>query len=113
MRNRAKCRRCGAIIESMHRHDHVYCDCKEISVDGGDCYWKLSARNYLNFIRLDDEGNEVIEEPTKEKTNKERALQQLNMKIQDYEKLPEQIKWSAVNHVDMQSLFRLIKNLIE
>jgi len=42
-RNRARCRRCGDVIESKSRHDFVTCRCGAISVDGGDCYWKRSG----------------------------------------------------------------------
>lgn len=62
MRNRAKCRRCDDIIESTHRHDFVTCKCGEIAVDGGQAYFRAAAKNFENFIRLDDEGNEVKED---------------------------------------------------
>lgn len=59
MRNRAKCRLCGDIIESFHRHDFVECKCKEISIDGGIDYYKAAARNWENFVRIDDSDKEV------------------------------------------------------
>lgn len=34
-KNAAKCRKCGNIIESRHRHDFVWCPCGAIFVDGG------------------------------------------------------------------------------
>jgi len=37
-RNRARCRRCGDIIESRALHDFVWCRCRAIAVDGGDHY---------------------------------------------------------------------------
>jgi hypothetical protein len=36
--NRAKCRKCGDIITSKHRHDFVWCKCESIFVDGGVDY---------------------------------------------------------------------------
>lgn len=36
--NKARCRICGDIIESMHRHDFVTCSCGSLSVDGGKDY---------------------------------------------------------------------------
>ena len=39
-RNRAKCKLCGDVIESKHRHDFVTCKCKAIFVDGGSDYWR-------------------------------------------------------------------------
>ena len=38
IRNIAKCKKCGDIIESKHRHDFVQCSCKSIFVDGGHDY---------------------------------------------------------------------------
>ena len=37
-RNRAKCKKCGTIIESKHVHDWVTCKCKGIFIDGGTIY---------------------------------------------------------------------------
>ena len=38
LRNRARCKRCGDIIESKHVHDFVSCKCGAICVDGGHDY---------------------------------------------------------------------------
>lgn len=35
IRNRARCRKCGDTIESVHRHDWQTCKCESIFVDGG------------------------------------------------------------------------------
>lgn len=37
-RNRARCKLCGDVIESEHRHDLVWCSCRAIFVDGGKDY---------------------------------------------------------------------------
>jgi hypothetical protein len=58
MRNRAKCRLCDDIIESMHPSDLQLCKCGEIGVDGGEAL-KCSARDWANFLRVDDEGKET------------------------------------------------------
>ena len=36
--NRIKCKFCGDIIESKHRHDFVECKCRKVAVDGGTDY---------------------------------------------------------------------------
>ena len=36
--NRAKCKKCGDVITSYHRHDYVSCKCASIAVDGGTEY---------------------------------------------------------------------------
>lgn len=37
-RNRIKCKHCGDVIESTHRHDFKYCKCGKVAVDGGADY---------------------------------------------------------------------------
>lgn len=51
LRNMARCRRCGDLIESKTRHDFVTCRCGRISVDGGHDYLKRSA---LDFTDLEE-----------------------------------------------------------
>ena len=41
--NKAKCLKCGDVIESKHRHDFVTCKCGALSVDGGRDYLKRSG----------------------------------------------------------------------
>ena len=45
VRNRAKCLRCGDVIESKSVHDFVTCSCGNLSVDGGHSYIKRSVVN--------------------------------------------------------------------
>lgn len=45
-RNAAKCRKCGDIIQSKHRHDFVACRCKAIFVDGGLEYLRRGAESW-------------------------------------------------------------------
>ena len=59
MRNRAKCKLCNEIIESTMRNDYVSCKCGEIAVDGGQEYSHCAAKNWPNFLRIDDSGNEI------------------------------------------------------
>ena len=35
---RVKCKLCGDVIQSLHRHDWKMCKCKSIFVDGGGDY---------------------------------------------------------------------------
>ena len=58
MRNRAKCKLCNTIIESFHQHDYVKCKCDEIAVDGGPDGCRVMAKNWDNFLRVDDSGKE-------------------------------------------------------
>ena len=36
--NKIKCKKCGEIIESTHRHDFKFCKCGAVAVDGGYDY---------------------------------------------------------------------------
>ena len=45
IRNAIKCKHCGDVIESLHRHDFVTCSCKCCSVDGGLDYLRREFKN--------------------------------------------------------------------
>lgn len=38
---KVRCKHCGDIIQSMHRHDFKRCECGKIFVDGGGSYLRL------------------------------------------------------------------------
>ena len=38
IKNMIRCKKCGDIIESTHRHDFVTCTCCACAVDGGHDY---------------------------------------------------------------------------
>jgi hypothetical protein len=59
MKNKAKCKLCSSIIESFHPGDTVTCKCGEIVVFGGDAM-HCRANDYANFLRIDDNGNEIV-----------------------------------------------------
>ena len=58
--NKARCKLCGDIIESKHRHDWVSCKCGEIFVDGGKEYIRRGFKKYENIEEL----SEFEKEPT-------------------------------------------------
>ena len=43
LHNRAKCLKCGEVLESKYRWDYVTCSCGALSVDGGHDYLKRSG----------------------------------------------------------------------
>jgi hypothetical protein len=51
--NMARCRKCGDLIESKHRHDFVRCKCGAIAVDGGRDYLRRVG-DYANFEELSE-----------------------------------------------------------
>jgi len=59
LKNKARCRKCGDVIESKYRHDFVTCTCGAISVDGGNAYWKRSG-NLEDFEQIVEEMEETV-----------------------------------------------------
>jgi hypothetical protein len=52
IRNAARCKKCGDVIESKHRHDFVSCKCGAIAVDGGTDYirWIFNDRDDIEDL---------------------------------------------------------------
>jgi len=120
MRNKAKCKKCLSVIESFHATDYVECKCEEISVDGGQAM-RCTAKNWENFLRFDNEGNEIvpkiiekpIDQPDIKPTDlkfptKAELLNMLDGMIENIEKLPQQAMTTAVNQYDHISLLILL-----
>ncbi len=57
---RVKCRRCGDVIQSMHRHDFKWCECRAIAVDGGSDYLRTTG-HLTNMEFLEHEVVEVLQ----------------------------------------------------
>jgi len=135
MRNRAKCRLCDEVIESLHGHHYVSCKCKEIAIDGGKDSFKCLAKNWDNFIRINDEGNEVIPKIKNKVSKEEEApilkevlpqelssvklttkgdlVNELKGMLANIEQLPPQAMNIAINHYDLSSLLMLLVALFE
>ncbi len=123
MRNRAKCRLCNEIIESFHRGDYVSCKCDEIAVSGGNEKLEVFAKNWANFMRVDDEGNEIIiaVEEKKDEANKDLPvaptltkddyIKMLEEFCQNIDDLPQDAKFSSVTHVDLVSVLRILVDI--
>lgn len=124
MKNRAKCKKCESIIESFHRYDYVSCKCGEISVDGGTEYFKAFAVDFANFLRVDDEGNEIVvtvkenkeeekqaELPTK--LTKKDLINMLGEMVINIENLPPQAMYTPINQFDFCALLILLKSIFE
>jgi hypothetical protein len=117
VRNRAKCKLCGDVLESFHRYDHVSCKCGEISISGGDYAFETSAKSYDNFLRVDDEGNEIIvkfkdqshDNVQGSKPNKKDLIDSLDHMISSIENLPEHAKSHPINHYDFASALMLLR----
>ena len=131
MKNRAKCKLCLSIVESFHSDDYVECKCGEIAVDRGDamiCY----AKSFDNFIRVDDEGNEIVvklvDKESRDAINKEiesklsesaapvsknELIFMLTQMIDTIEALPQHAKMAPITHYDYLSLLVLVLALFK
>jgi hypothetical protein len=115
MRNRAKCKLCNKIIESIYKYDDVTCECGEISISGGNEILLCAAQNFDNFLRVDDEGNEIVVTVYKDnntkslsKPTKDELLKILELQYQKIESLPVEMLLSSVTHADLGSLIMLL-----
>lgn len=119
MKNRAKCKKCETIIESFHRHDYVECKCGEIAVDGGPDFMRALAFDFSNFVRLDDEGNEIsVKYKNESETQAPQhdnvaltALETLKNLCEYYQRLDEQALKLPVTHYDLKHLLKLLHDL--
>ncbi len=127
MKNRAKCKLCNSIIESFHSTDYVTCKCGEIAVDEGEgmiCF----ARDFKNFVRVDDNGNEILVKiqdefdeimknvpasPSEKLTKKEDLINELDELIKGIERLPQQAMLSPITHADFCSLMMLLSAIFK
>lgn len=118
MRNRAKCRLCGDILESFHEHDLVQCRCKEIAITGGNYKPHRMTRHAENFILINDDGKEEAFTPYEEKSleqiqeqkvmTKEEAIQELENMVKFMENMREQALYSHVTQCDLYRFMALL-----
>ena len=133
MRNRAKCKLCASVIESHHRYDWVGCQCGEITVSGGNDKYECSAKNWDNFLRVDDQDNvivpKVVSNDAKEAVKLQLSdnsvilqsnaisyaekLSMLKEMVKNLDDLPQEIMMQPINHYDFYSFVAVIISLLE
>lgn len=118
MKNRAKCKLCNSIIESFHQFDYAMCSCGEIAVDGGNAM-KCLAKDFKNFMRVDDVGNEIhvtvkesMELIPSTKLTRDDLMKMLDEMIKSYERLPTGAMTNPVNHYDLCAALILIQSIL-
>jgi len=116
MRNRAKCKSCNDVLESYHRGDYVECKCGEISISGGNETYECYARDWENFVRVDDEDNEImvrIEEDVKPLYNGDDndLMRIVDEMIRIVEDLPSHALTEPITHYDYLSLLMVIRKM--
>jgi hypothetical protein len=126
MKNRAKCKLCNDILESFHRYDYVTCKCGEISIDGGKDYLQCSAKDWKNFLRVDDEGNEIVvtvkddtqsnnrnDVPEPKIMTKDEKIEMLEQMLKNIENLPKHAMDVAINHYDFYSYMAVVLSILK
>lgn len=129
MRNRAKCKKCGDIIESKSQNDMVSCSCGEISIDGGSEHFRCLAIDWSNFLRVADDGSEIevkiadkedkqekerIDDDIKEdRISRSQLIKILEDHIRHSEGLPSYVKTSFVTYMDLDAVVSLIIGIIK
>ena len=122
MRNRAKCKLCKEILESFHEFDYVSCTCGEISISGGQQKLEVFAKDFANFIRVDDSDHEIAvkvkdeleQVPSYEgpRLSKGQMLGMLTEMRKGYENLPKNAMNTPITHCDLVSLMLLLEALL-
>lgn len=56
--NKIRCKKCGDVIESVHRHDFKFCKCGAVAVDGGQDYCRRIG-NMADMEEINDEQEAV------------------------------------------------------
>lgn len=69
---RVQCFECKDIIQSMYRHDFKWCQCKNIAVDGGGDYLKMSSKPGAIYTMIDQEETFFTEKETSDVAEKEK-----------------------------------------
>ncbi len=118
MKNKAKCKLCHSIIESFHDMDYVSCKCGHISVSGGP-KMECSAIDWNNFLRVDDQGNEIlvkVKDDVKplynENPSREDKLKMLDEMIKSYENLPPHALEAPITGYDLVSSLLLVSSIL-
>lgn len=123
MRNRAKCKLCKSIIESFSPLDYVSCKCGEIGIEGGNMQFKAVAKDFKNFLRVDDEGNEIVVTVKEaddvkplytedKKPTRDDLLVMLDDIINNIERLPPVAMSTPITHYDHYSALLLLSSIL-
>lgn len=89
-------------------------------VSGGDAM-KCAANQWHNFLRVDDQGNEIIvtikgdvkpiDKEPQTKPSKKELIDMLDEMIANIERLPKEAMSSSINHYDLCSLLILLSSI--
>lgn len=117
MRNKAKCKICQCIIQTISEEEWVACECGNLAMIGGEKGPRMRFNELSEIVMIDDSDNEVIpkmkkdtEEARPKPTKKEllKILDEMNQRI---EEMPPQAAVMAITHYDFSSLLILLASI--
>lgn len=121
MRNRAKCKACGDVVEAANREGYVSCKCGDISVCEDAGQFRAHLKNRESLLLVDDEGNEIVPKvpqvsvpestPSLTPTKKE-LIDMLDEMRTRIEELPKEAMLAPVTHSDFCSLLMLLSSIL-
>jgi len=123
MRNRAKCKLCNNIIESFTILDVIECKCGEIEIWGGTQKLGCAAKDWSNFLRVDDNDkehpvtvkNDSDAKPLDTPQGKPTRLEMLDMldeMVKSYENLPRHALEGFATNQDLTSILILLSAIL-
>jgi hypothetical protein len=124
MRNRAKCKLCKNVIESFTLMDYVTCSCGEITIEGGNQKFLVYCRDFANFLRIDDQDNEVevtvkqaseaLQQPREESKplSREQLIEEFSCLLENLNSLPPNAAHTPVTHSDLSSALSLVLTIL-
>lgn len=130
MRNRAKCKLCGEIIESFAPGDYVVCKCGEIGIHGGSVKFEcMVVKDWDNFVRIDDDGKEIpikvmdksssdVKEWAKKEISETKRpckadlLVELDRMIANMDELPQNAMLNPITHYDLAAALILLSSIL-
>jgi hypothetical protein len=124
MTNKAKCKLCGDIIESLHKNDLIKCSCGEIAIAGGEYELLSFANDYANFLRIDEFGEEksvtyienykdiaIQEKDVETPFTRTQLIDMLDRLIKYYDKMPSHAQLQFVTHKDLSEALSLMLSI--
>ena len=119
MRNRAKCKKCGDIIESFTLLDWVECGCGQIAISGGLQALKCYAVDWASFARVDDAGGEVdvrTEDEAKKPTpitDRTKLLEEIAYRRKSAESASPQSLQAPLSGYDLVIILMLLESVLK
>jgi hypothetical protein len=97
------------------------CKCGEIAVDGGEAQ-RCIANDFANFLRVDDQGNEIVvtviergaeNELLTRRPSKKELLEMLDEMVKNVENLPPNALSQPITYYDHWSALALISQIFK